>query len=114
MTRLPLLFVVIATIIATASAQFGNIFDQFFGHHGQQQQQQQQAHGGVEWYKRQHEAGNCPLDKYVCPDTMACVDAPKDCPCRFAGETKCVTGKGSYVCLMGGGGVDVCKEVQEE
>ncbi len=66
----------------------------FFGQ--QQQQQQQQA----SYEDRVLDSG---CAKYLCSDTLECVDSWKDCPCPFPkSQLKCMLPKGSnrpYVCI---------------
>lgn len=39
-------------------------------------------------------------NKYVCPDTLACVDAPNKCPCPFpSSQLRCVLPNSEYVCI---------------
>ncbi|WPK27252.1 hypothetical protein PUMCH_004629 [Australozyma saopauloensis] len=39
-------------------------------------------------------------NKYVCSDTLACVDSPKECPCPMpALQLRCVLPNSDYVCI---------------
>lgn len=43
-------------------------------------------------------------DKYLCPDTLACVHFPHHCPCAWAdNEDKFELGEGARICLSKGG-----------
>jgi len=90
----------------SVSAQF-NIFEQMFGGGGQQQQQQQQqqpqdAPSDSSWYRQQHERAHC--ERYLCPDTLACVHFPHHCPCAWpANEDKFELAEGQHICISKGG-----------
>ncbi|GAB0137029.1 Long chronological lifespan protein 2 [Epichloe bromicola] len=84
------------SLLSLASAQFG-FFDQMFGgdggheHHQHQQRQQQQNNPTI-------------CDKYLCPDTLACVHFPHHCPCAWdANEEKFEMGEGKRICISKGG-----------
>ncbi|KZZ92920.1 hypothetical protein AAL_05952 [Moelleriella libera RCEF 2490] len=89
-----------------ATAQFG-FFDQMFGGHdgGQQQHHQQQPQNNpsdASLYTAQYENSMC--DKYLCPDTLACVHFPHHCPCAWdAYEDKFELGNGKRICVSKGG-----------
>lgn len=111
-------------------AQFP-FFDQMFGGHGGRQQQQQPAGGHSQWMAHS-EAGALnfslagtktdvrqtlvPCSNYLCPDTLACVSRPEDCPCPNVQDVKCVIEdserdeSGTVVCVRGG--ID-CKAVEK-
>ncbi|CCD26055.2 Lcl2p NDAI_0G02780 [Naumovozyma dairenensis CBS 421] len=61
-----------------------------------QQQQQQQP---IELsYEERILNNDC--DKYLCPDTLACVASKKDCPCPFPkSQLKCLISNERYVCI---------------
>lgn len=91
----------LALILASpCAAQFGGIFDQFFG--GGQQQQQQASQEGP---KVNNLVENTYLDidcqGYVCEDTLKCVSSSQECPCEFPdSQLKCeFPGKQGYVCI---------------
>lgn len=75
-------------------------FEQFFSQN--QQQRQQQSHEDIYLEK------DC--GSYLCPDTLACVATPIDCPCPFPNsQQKCVfppnpvTGsEASFICISKG------------
>ncbi|KAK9480897.1 hypothetical protein V1514DRAFT_324760 [Lipomyces japonicus] len=88
-----------------ALAQF-DFFQQMFegGHgHGHGGQQRSASGAGPEWFAQNYDTLEC--DKYVCPDTLACVKKPVDCPCAFPGsEEKCILpDKKTYVCISKNG-----------
>jgi hypothetical protein len=52
-------------------------------------------------------------DEYLCPDTLSCVAAPKDCPCPF-GQDKCALGKrGDFICVSPVNGISGCDVVMQ-
>ncbi len=53
---------------------------------------------GVDWYRQNYEAVNCPPGNYICPDTLACAESPLNCPCAFH-EDECKLGDGSKICV---------------
>ncbi|ODQ44835.1 hypothetical protein PICMEDRAFT_36707 [Pichia membranifaciens NRRL Y-2026] len=86
-------------LILPASA----FFDQFFAQQQRQQQQPQRSH------EDEYLSKDC--GKYLCPDTLACVSKPVDCPCPFPNsQQKCVFpphpnndhDDGSYICISKG------------
>ena len=88
-----------------ASAQFG-FFQQMMQQQKQQQQQQRsdqhaqrQAQEGMTFLEYNYYRADCP--QYLCPDTLACVNEPVDCPCPFENsQLKCVLpDKKNYVCI---------------
>ncbi|EMR71551.1 long chronological lifespan protein 2 [Eutypa lata UCREL1] len=99
----PLTLLLIALLSPLVSAQFG-FFDQMFGGGGQQQQQgePQNVPSDPTFYQSNWERMRC--DKYLCPDTLACVHFPHHCPCAFpANEDKFETVDGHRLCVSKGG-----------
>lgn len=87
---------VVAVVFATPTLGF---FDQFFQQQQQQNKQQQQQR-----QKHNHEAVfmQTTCDKYVCSDTLECVETPGDCPCPYPNsQVKCPfpDHEGGYVCV---------------
>lgn len=102
-TRLAFFWVL--ALLQVAHAQFG-FFDQMFqgqhGGHGHQQQQPQNVPSDSNWYRSNVENMRC--DKYLCPDTLACVHFPHHCPCQFPSvEDKIELADGQRVCVSRGG-----------
>ncbi|KAG9252184.1 uncharacterized protein F5Z01DRAFT_235315 [Emericellopsis atlantica] len=94
------------SLLALANAQFGGFFDQMFGdapNHGQGQQQRHSNNpSDAGLYRQRHDQALC--DKYLCPDTLACVHFPHHCPCAWdAHQDKFELGEGHRVCLSKGG-----------
>jgi hypothetical protein len=103
-------------LAASANAQF-NFFDQMF--QGQQRQQPQNVASDSSWYQENYNNGPSNLvsnarreltwsiaycDKYLCPDTLACVAVPHHCPCAHPlVEDKVELGDGKAVCISKGG-----------
>lgn len=124
------LLTLILSLSTLASAQFG-FFDQMFGNqeeHGHQQQQQQRNNpSDAGQYRGRFE--QCTIqsgkthvftrvitfdcfiltclavcDKYLCPDSLACVHFPHHCPCIWDGqEDKFELGEGKRICISKGG-----------
>ncbi|EXJ60483.1 hypothetical protein A1O7_04636 [Cladophialophora yegresii CBS 114405] len=95
---------VVLLLMGLASAQF-QFFDQFFhGSHQQQQapQEKQNVASDSSWYRSNWEGATC--DKYLCPDTLACVHFPHHCPCPHPDvEDKVELGDGIAICASKGG-----------
>ncbi|KAK3402469.1 hypothetical protein B0T20DRAFT_343801 [Sordaria brevicollis] len=108
------------SLLALASpiaAQFGSFFDQMFGGHGghgghgHQQHQGHQGHGQQHHpnvpsdpsiYQANYQRAHC--DKYLCPDTLACVHYPHHCPCPWPShEDKAELAEGQRICVSRGG-----------
>lgn len=92
-------FLQLAMFTGPALAQFG-FFDQMFHQGGQRQQQQQrsQRRNGENLVEASYYELEC--DRFLCADTLTCVDKPIDCPCAFQSELKCILpDKKSFVCI---------------
>jgi len=89
-------------LLGSVNAQFG-FFDQMFGGGGHPQQQQpQNVPSDSSWYRGNVEKAHC--DKYLCPDTLACVHFPHHCPCPFPdNEDKFELAEGQRICVSRGG-----------
>ncbi|RKU47103.1 Long chronological lifespan protein 2 [Coniochaeta pulveracea] len=99
LTSLPVLFFV---LIGTVSAQFG-FFEQMFNG-GQQQHNQapQNVPSDSTRYRNSYDQSHC--DKYLCPDTLACVHYPHHCPCAWPShEDKFELAEGQRICVSKGG-----------
>ncbi|KID85719.1 hypothetical protein MGU_07027 [Metarhizium guizhouense ARSEF 977] len=100
------LLILLMSLFAMATAQFG-FFDQMFGGHDaheQQHHQHQQRNNPSDagHYRSQFEQSYC--DNYLCPDTLACVHFPHHCPCAWdAYEEKFELGEGKKICVSKGG-----------
>ncbi|SJL02228.1 uncharacterized protein ARMOST_05554 [Armillaria ostoyae] len=69
-------------MVGLISAQF-NFFDGMFRH-----QEQHQPSGASQWAA--HSEGiSC--NRYLCPATLECVRAPRECPCPNVEDIKCGT-----------------------
>lgn len=106
MRLLGLLLLALASVV---SAQFG-FFDQMFGgggqqhhhHHHHHQQQPQNVPSDSSVYRAQYARSHC--DKYLCPDTLACVHFPHHCPCQWPShEDKFELAEGQRICISRGG-----------
>ncbi|KAK0614562.1 hypothetical protein B0T14DRAFT_528697 [Immersiella caudata] len=96
--RIPTL--IFLALMGTVSAQFG-FFEQMFGG-GQQQQAPQNVPSDSEQYRARYLGSHC--DKYLCPDTLACVHFPHHCPCQWpAHEEKVELADGNRICVSRGG-----------
>ena len=94
-------------LLAVPTLAFPDIFDSFFGGGGgggghQQQRQAQNAPSDASAYRQQYFSVAC--DRYLCPDTLACVHFPHHCPCAHPDlEDKVELGEGAAVCASKGG-----------
>ncbi|KAK5655671.1 hypothetical protein OQA88_5604 [Cercophora sp. LCS_1] len=89
------------TLVSTVSAQFG-FFDQMFGGGGHQHQQPQNVPSDSTNYRANYARSHC--DKYLCPDTLACVHFPHHCPCAWPShEDKFELAEGQRICISKGG-----------
>lgn len=77
-------------------AQF-QFFDNFFGNQHQQQQAPRAPPRGVDWYAQQTLETQCESGKFLCRETLDCVEHPVDCPCPLD-LVKCTLGE-QRVCL---------------
>ncbi|KAH8733987.1 hypothetical protein BGZ61DRAFT_515183 [Ilyonectria robusta] len=101
--------IALLSLLAVANAQFGGFFDQMFGQQGGGHEHQQQQHQGQQnnpsdasHYIHYYEHSSC--DKYLCPDTLACVSFPHHCPCAWdAHQEKFELAEGQRVCVSRGG-----------
>lgn len=78
-----------------ASVANADLFQNFFGNRMRQQQSQQQEFD----YQKEQLGSGC--NKYLCPESFACVSKPVDCPCPFPdSQQKCILpDKSHYVCI---------------
>ncbi|CAK7203845.1 Long chronological lifespan protein 2 [Sporothrix eucalyptigena] len=97
-----LLLWAVALFVSLAHAQFG-FFDQMFGGNQQQHHNEpQNVPSDSAWYRGNVEKMRC--DKYLCPDTLACVHFPHHCPCPFPSiEDKVELAEGNRLCASRGG-----------
>lgn len=80
------IFFILFGLSATVSANFFDFFQ------NQQPQQQPQS------FEERALLSDC--GKYLCPDTLACVDAPNQCPCPFSSsQLRCVLPNNDYICI---------------
>lgn len=85
-------------LLWTISMPFTTSFRMNFGHQQQQQQQQRQ-------HSYEDSVLNNPCKGYLCPDTLACVSKPQQCPCPFPkSQLKCIVStkdnsKKNYYCI---------------
>ncbi|KXX75598.1 Long chronological lifespan protein 2 [Madurella mycetomatis] len=91
-------------LASSVAAQFG-FFDQMFGGSGGQQHHHHQAQNvpsDSSVYRAQYARSHC--DKYLCPDTLACVHFPHHCPCAWPShEDKFELAEGQRICVSKGG-----------
>lgn len=101
------LLILIFSLVVFPPLSNANIFEQFFGGGGgpssqQQPRQQGNAPSTSDNYRQQY--FSTPCDKYLCPDTLACVHFPHHCPCAFPDiEDKVELGEGVAICASKGG-----------
>ncbi|KAF5558413.1 long chronological lifespan 2 [Fusarium mexicanum] len=95
----------VLSLLTLVNAQFGGFFDQMFnqqGGHEHHQAQQQNNPSDANHYKQNYENSIC--DKYLCPDTLACVHFPHHCPCAWdAQQEKFELAEGQRLCVSRGG-----------
>ncbi|KAL2111269.1 hypothetical protein VUR80DRAFT_10336 [Thermomyces stellatus] len=95
---------VLLALVSVATAQFGGFFDQMFGGHGHGGQQQRPKNVPSDASSYRHNYGSSYCDKYLCPDTLACVHFPHHCPCPWSDhQDKFEMGEGSRICVSKGG-----------
>ncbi|EQK97684.1 hypothetical protein G6O67_006720 [Ophiocordyceps sinensis] len=109
-----LLAFLLPILLPLASAQF-NFFEQMFSgdgtgghdhhphnHHHHHHQQQRGNPSDASYYHKSYLGSVC--DRYLCPDTLACVHFPHHCPCAWdANEDKFELGDGRRICPSKGG-----------
>ncbi|KAF7586755.1 Long chronological lifespan protein 2 [Aspergillus hancockii] len=89
-------------LASVAQAQFQFFEHMFGGGHQDQQQGAQNEPSDSSRYQNMWNSVQC--DKYLCPDTLACVHFPHHCPCAHPHyEDKIELGEGSAVCVSKGG-----------
>ncbi|CCU79091.1 unnamed protein product [Blumeria hordei] len=85
-----------------SNAQFEFFEQMFSNHHEQQHHQPQNSPPDSAGYQTAYDDTYC--TNYLCPDTLACVESPNNCPCPHPRvEEKFVIGEGKYVCISKGG-----------
>lgn len=84
------LFLLGGLVQVNAQFHFDNIFGGF--------QKEARAQNGKEWYESQYRRIDCQNNFYQCPDTLACVQKPVDCPTAWSGtEDQCTINEGLSV-----------------
>lgn len=84
-------YVLLLTAASVANANFFNFFNQ------QQHQQQQQPKQPLD---HENDVLNSQCGRYVCPDTLICVDGPSSCPCPYqSSQLRCLLPDGRYICV---------------
>ena len=86
----------------------GAAYAQFFQHLFHQdgfgsffeQDEEPEAHnvGDATWFQDRVQHAEC--SAYLCSDTLACVEAPNECPCPYKEQQRCAVGD-TYVCIQG-------------
>lgn len=86
----------------------GAAYAQFFQHLFHQdgfgsffeQDEEPEAHnvGDATWFQDRVQHAEC--SAYLCSDTLACVEAPNECPCPYREQRRCAVGD-TYVCIQG-------------
>ncbi|KAL2825902.1 hypothetical protein BDW59DRAFT_145582 [Aspergillus cavernicola] len=87
-------------LISVAHAQF-QFFEQMFGGGQGQQAPEKNVPSDSSRYQSMWKDSRC--DRYLCPETLACVHFPHHCPCPFTVEEKFELGEGSAICVSKGG-----------
>ncbi|KAF4589657.1 Long chronological lifespan protein 2 [Ophiocordyceps camponoti-floridani] len=104
----PLGFILFA-LFSSAAADFG-FFEQMFGgggggggpSHDHSHTQQRMNPSDASLYHSAYGGSSC--DKYLCPDTLACVHFPHHCPCAWdANDDKFELADGKRICISKGG-----------
>ncbi|CAG9944503.1 unnamed protein product [Clonostachys rosea f. rosea IK726] len=104
--------IALLTLLTAVNAQFGGFFDQMFGggggngnpHEAHQQGSQQAPNNpsDASLFRQRYEHSNC--DKFLCPDTLACVHFPHHCPCAFdSHQEKFELAEGQRICVSRSG-----------
>lgn len=84
-------------ILSLTSFAFG-FFNDFFKHQFQHHQQPHGMFQTPEDYENQFLNAKC--DRYLCPDSGICVDAPKLCPCPYpSSQIRCFLPNGNHLCI---------------
>ncbi|GEQ67999.1 hypothetical protein JCM33374_g1665 [Metschnikowia sp. JCM 33374] len=87
-------FFAVLAVLALGSADFFDFF------HQQQQQQHHHHQQQAPQFNLEQSVLESSCNAYLCPDTLACVGSPKDCPCRFpSSELRCVLPNKEYYCI---------------
>lgn len=86
---------IISLITALCNASIFDFVNQAFGGHGNGHQQQQ-----VPQFDMEQESLNNACAKYLCKDTLACVDGPNQCPCPYpSSQLRCILPNGGFICI---------------
>ncbi|KAI0089108.1 hypothetical protein BDY19DRAFT_993340 [Irpex rosettiformis] len=96
-------FLLLACSAPGALSQF-QFFEQMFGQGQHPGHQQRQPNHAPQWAAQ---ADAVPCSNYLCPETLACVPNPSQCPCPNAEDVKCLIpdteekGSATVVCVRG-------------
>jgi len=94
------LALLLLALASATSAQFGFFEHMFGGQEHHRQPQNVPSDSGA--YRQNYDNSYC--DKYLCPDTLACVHFPHHCPCQWPLHTdKFELAEGMRICASKGG-----------
>ncbi|RDA90240.1 hypothetical protein CP533_6862 [Ophiocordyceps camponoti-saundersi (nom. inval.)] len=107
---MPRLTLILLSLFSLAAADFG-FFEQMFGgggggggggHDHSSHGQQRHNPSDASLYHSAYASSSC--DRFLCPDTLACVHFAHHCPCAWdANEDKFELADGKRICISKGG-----------
>jgi len=92
------------TAVLGTRAAYAQFFQHLFHQNGFgsffEQDEEPEAHnvGDATWFQDRVQHAEC--SAYLCSDTLACVEAPNECPCPYKEQQRCAVGD-TYVCIQG-------------
>ncbi|EMR10282.1 hypothetical protein PNEG_01545 [Pneumocystis murina B123] len=102
-------FILSMFIFGGAALGYFHIFDKFFQKNKEEQELLHQ-----DWLREKFQSVSCSDQKYLCSDTLQCVNHPANCPCPFpTSQTRCSLGNGGYICVSLSEEHDPCQIVEQ-
>ncbi|QSL64897.1 hypothetical protein MERGE_002201 [Pneumocystis wakefieldiae] len=103
------IFILSIFVFAGAVLGYFHVFDSFF-----QKNKDKQELFDKDWLREKFQSASCSDQKYLCSDTLQCVNHPANCPCPFpTSQARCSLGNGGYICVSLSEENDPCQIVEQ-
>ncbi|ODV65675.1 hypothetical protein HYPBUDRAFT_113211 [Hyphopichia burtonii NRRL Y-1933] len=94
--------IILLTLVGLGQASIFDFLNHQFHGNGEEQRTEQNP------LKFEEDTLNRNCNKYLCPDTLLCVDKPKLCPCPYpSSQLKCMLPNERYICISKPSGEDL-------
>ncbi|GMM51467.1 Lcl2 protein [Starmerella bacillaris] len=108
---------ILVLLLTPCAAQFGGFFDHVFQNQGQRQERPAGGASKVVNNMVENTYNDLECNRFLCEDTLVCVDGPNDCPCPFPdSQLRCeLPNNQGYVCISKPSNKDgpTCEYIQD-